>query len=205
MPREAQDGDGKARKDINKRPVLPLVKKLKLIGHPMKIHHNTAFIKDMFTSSLEVGRFEGALLKSVSGIRGQIKRAIKAPDGAFRATFEDKLLMSDIVFMRAWVPVVPKRFYNVLTDLLTPSAAPQSTQPTGEAQRSNRKPTAPTQGAAHNEAHLGAPPGTWHLGPVHARLAVPRHHGTPRGAPLQPPQGVRHPTALPAVCNKAQA
>jgi len=84
-----------------------VVKKLKLTGHPAKVFKNTAFIKGMFTSPLEVARFEGASIRTVSGIRGQIKKAIKAPLGAFRATFEDKVLMSDIVFLRAWCVHTP--------------------------------------------------------------------------------------------------
>lgn len=95
-----------------------IVKKLKLTGHPYKIFKNTAFIRDMFSTSLEIAKFEGASIRTVSGIRGQIKRALAKPEGHFRATFEDKLLMSDIVFLRAWYPIKPHRFYNPVTNLL---------------------------------------------------------------------------------------
>ena len=96
-----------------------IVKKLKLTGSPYKIFHNTAFIKDMFASQLEVAKFEGAKIRTVSGIRGQVKAALRTPPGAFRATFEDKPLLSDIVFLRAWVPIDPPRLYNPVTDLLS--------------------------------------------------------------------------------------
>lgn len=95
-----------------------IVKKLKLTGHPYKIFRNTAFIKDMFNSALEIAKFEGAAIRTVSGIRGQIKRALSKPEGHFRATFEDKILMSDIVFLRTWYPIKPTRFYNPVTNLL---------------------------------------------------------------------------------------
>ncbi|KAJ3155122.1 Glycoside hydrolase 2 (Mannanase, beta-galactosidase) [Geranomyces variabilis] len=95
-----------------------IVKKLKLTGVPSKVFKNTAFIKDMFTSSLEVAKFEGASIRTVSGIRGQVKKHVGKPEGQFRATFEDKILMSDIVFLRAWYPVKPKRFYNPVVSLL---------------------------------------------------------------------------------------
>ena len=98
-----------------------IVKKLKLTGHPYKTFRNTAFIKDMFSSALEIAKFEGASIRTVSGIRGQVKRALAKPDGHFRATFEDKVLMSDIVFLRAWYPIKPHRFYNPMTNLLTPN------------------------------------------------------------------------------------
>ncbi|KAL0281214.1 UNVERIFIED_CONTAM: hypothetical protein PYX00_002269 [Menopon gallinae] len=95
-----------------------ITKKLKLVGTPMKIIKKTAFIQGMFNSILEVGKFEGAKIRTVSGVRGQIKKAISKPEGAFRATFEDKIKMSDIVFCRTWYPVEVPKFYNPVTTLL---------------------------------------------------------------------------------------
>ena len=94
------------------------MKKLRLVGTPYKIFKNTAFIKGMFTSSLEVAKFEGASIRTVSGVRGQIKKILRSPDGAFRATFEDKILASDIVFCRTWFPMEIPRLYNPVTSLL---------------------------------------------------------------------------------------
>ena len=45
----------------------------------------------------------------------------KSQDGSFRATFEDKPLMSDIVFLRAWIGVDLPKFYNPVTNLLAPA------------------------------------------------------------------------------------
>lgn len=85
----------------------------------------------MFNSALEIAKFEGAAIKTVSGVRGQIKRALAKPDGHFRATFEDKILLSDIVFLRAWYPIKPHRFYNPATNLI----GWQSMRLTGEIRR----------------------------------------------------------------------
>merc|ERR1712110_668492 len=94
--------------DFNKSFVI--FKKLKLVGNPTKIYKNTAFISEMFNSDLEVNRFEGASIRTVSGIRGQIKKALhKGHPGDFRATFEDKIMMSDIVFCRTWIRVDIKK------------------------------------------------------------------------------------------------
>lgn len=58
----------------------------------------------------------GARIQTVSGIRGQIKKAV-GKTGLFRATFEDKILMSDIVVCKAWIQVEPKEFWNPLLDV----------------------------------------------------------------------------------------
>lgn len=110
-----------------------IAKKIKLVGYPCKIFKKTALIKDMFTSDLEVARFEGAAIRTVSGIRGQVKKAAKeelgnqpkkkggqTKEGVARCTFEDKILMSDIVFLRAWTQVEVPQFYNPLTTALQP-------------------------------------------------------------------------------------
>uniref|UniRef100_A0A7M5V0L6 Ribosome biogenesis protein BMS1 homolog n=2 Tax=Clytia hemisphaerica TaxID=252671 RepID=A0A7M5V0L6_9CNID len=97
---------------------IKVVKKLKLVGTPLKIFKNTAFVKGMFNTALEVAKFEGASIRTVSGIRGQVKKALKAPPGAFRATFEDKILTSDIIFCRTWYPLECPKLYNPLPTLL---------------------------------------------------------------------------------------
>lgn len=97
-----------------------IMKKLKLVGTPFKIFKKSAFIKGMFNSNLEVAKFEGAKIKTVSGIRGQIKKAIQTPEGSFRATFEDKILLSDIVFCRTWFRVDVPKFYAPVTNMLLP-------------------------------------------------------------------------------------
>lgn len=97
----------------------PVVKKLKLVGTPTKIFKNTAFLTGMFNSDLEVSRFEGASLKTVSGIRGQVKKALReGQPGSFRATFEDKILLSDIVICRTWMPVDIPKYFNPVTNHL---------------------------------------------------------------------------------------
>eukprot|EP00892_Ulva_mutabilis_P007124 jgi/Ulvmu1/4784/UM020_0069.1 len=100
-----------------------IMKKLKLVGHPYRIERHTAFIKDMFTSEVEVSKFLGASLRTVSGIRGTVKKAIRpgasgATAGSFRGAFEDKLVHSDIVMLKAWVAVDVPRFFNPVTNLL---------------------------------------------------------------------------------------
>ena len=86
-----------------------LVKKLKLVGYPSKIMGNTAFIKDMFTSDLEVLKFKNAKVKSVSGLKGIVKNPV-GKFGEFRGAFEGEMLMSDIVILKCFVPFPVHKF-----------------------------------------------------------------------------------------------
>jgi ribosome biogenesis protein BMS1 len=147
---------------LNVDEATEIVKKLKLTGTPYKIFKNTAFIKDMFTTAVEIAKFEGASIKTVSGIRGQIKKALSKPEGHFRATFEDKILMSDIVFLRAWYPIKPHRFYNPVTNLIGWSGM----RLTGEVRRDQNLPT-PQQ---KNSQYKPVERATRHFNP----LRVPR-------------------------------
>lgn len=147
---------------LNVDEATEIVKKLKLTGAPYKIFKNTAFIRDMFTTAVEIAKFEGASIKTVSGVRGQIKKALSKPEGHFRATFEDKILMSDIVFLRAWYPVRPHRFYNPVTNLI----GWEGMRLTGEVRRDEGLPT-PQQ---KNSQYKPVERATRHFNP----LRVPR-------------------------------
>ena len=95
---------------------IKILKKIKLVGEPSKVHDKTAFIKGMFNSDLEVEKCIHAKIQTVSGIVGEIKKAHKDA-GEFRATFGHKIQMSDLVMLKAWVPVEAPRFCNPMIDL----------------------------------------------------------------------------------------
>eukprot|EP00397_Hematodinium_sp_SG-2012_P009851 GEMP01009948.1.p1 GENE.GEMP01009948.1~~GEMP01009948.1.p1 ORF type:complete len:996 (-),score=245.75 GEMP01009948.1:342-3329(-) len=101
---------------LESAPNFQIMKKLKLVGEPLKIFKNTAFIKNMFTSDLEVNKLLHVKIQTVSGIRGEVKKA-EGTDGTFRASFEDKILMGDLIVCKSWISVEPKKFYNPMLDV----------------------------------------------------------------------------------------
>jgi len=71
----------------------------------------------MFSSDLEASKFIGAKIRTVSKIRGMIKK-VHGTKGEVRCTFEDRVRPSDIVFLRTWVRVEAEKFYNPVLSLL---------------------------------------------------------------------------------------
>ncbi|KFH09885.1 AARP2CN (NUC121) domain-containing protein [Toxoplasma gondii VAND] len=131
-------------------PSVELSKKLKLLGEPKKIFKNTAFIKNMFNSDLEVNMCMGAKIQTVSGIRGQVKKAL-GTDGTFRATFEDKILMSDLVVCKTWIKMQPRQFCNPVLDV----EGWQRLRTQAEIRQALQLPT-PTKPGSHPDGGLAA-------------------------------------------------
>ena len=70
---------------------LQVVKKLKLVGYPYKIFRNTAMVKDMFTTSVEVARFRFFLGDDMFD-----DGATSATHGAFLLPADSRVLHSEL-------------------------------------------------------------------------------------------------------------
>lgn len=101
---------------MGNEPSPKLLKKLKLIGQPGVIKQNTAFIKGMFNSDLEVSMATNVAIQTQSGVRGVIKKAV-GTDGEFRAAFEARIRPNDIVICKTWYRMQLETFINPVLDL----------------------------------------------------------------------------------------
>lgn len=100
-----------------------ILRKIKLKGKIYKYFRKTAFVKEMFSSEIQINRFRGSLLEQEDGNRGVIKKAIlNGPKGSFRATFEKEIKKKKFVFLKIWIPVklekifYPIEFFSVAND-----------------------------------------------------------------------------------------
>lgn len=88
-----------------------LYKKLKLVGYAREVMKRTAFIEQLFTSKLEAAAFVGAGVRTVSGIRGLVKKP-EGNEGLVRCAFEDKIRKNDTVFLKTYVRCKVDKFYS---------------------------------------------------------------------------------------------
>lgn len=74
----------------------------------------------MFNSALEVAKFEGTKISTVSGIPGRIIKAVTHGDkeGVFRANFNDKIIKSDLIVCKTYSVVKIYKYYNPVSSLL---------------------------------------------------------------------------------------
>ncbi|MCL7023540.1 hypothetical protein MKW94_021344 [Papaver nudicaule] len=112
--------------DVNQ--AAQIVTKRKRIGTPCKISKNTAYIKDMFTSDLQIANLKDAKIQTTSGIYGKINKpagndlidGLESKDGQLRegiaeCTFKRKIRKSDSIFMHVYEKVEVPRFFNTIT------------------------------------------------------------------------------------------
>mmetsp|Transcript_44108 Transcript_44108/g.88467 ORF Transcript_44108/g.88467 Transcript_44108/m.88467 type:complete len:140 (+) Transcript_44108:2985-3404(+) len=90
-----------------------IFRKIKLKGKIFKFFKKTAFIKEMFSSEMQITRFKGALVEQEDGNRGIIKKGSwNGPKGSFRATFEKEIQKKKLVFLKTWISIKFERYYR---------------------------------------------------------------------------------------------
>ncbi|AFP65235.1 BMS1-like protein (nucleomorph) [Chroomonas mesostigmatica CCMP1168] len=78
-----------------------IFKKIKLKGMIFKNFRKTCYVKNMFSTEIEILRFIGSFVHDTSGKKGLIKKPIKhGPPGSFRILSEKNMKKGDNVFLK---------------------------------------------------------------------------------------------------------
>lgn len=86
-------------------------KRIKLVGYPKTINGQNVIIQSMFSTQKEGEKFLNAKIETASGLRGLIKTVV-GKDGCVRAAFEGTLLMSDLIYLKCFIPIMPIKYYQ---------------------------------------------------------------------------------------------
>lgn len=88
-----------------------IIKRIKLAGHPFKIHSKTAVIRFMFYNNEDVLYFKPVELITRHGRRGHISEAL-GTHGHMKCIFDRKIRSDDCIFMNLYKRVFPKYSYK---------------------------------------------------------------------------------------------
>jgi hypothetical protein len=84
-------------------------------------NYNNLFLVYVMNVGLTVNIYISNLLQAAKiEPRDMLKRKGESTEGIARCTFEDRILMSDVVFLRAWVNVDVPTYCNLVTTALQP-------------------------------------------------------------------------------------
>uniref|UniRef100_A0A6G1SJL1 Pre-rRNA-processing protein TSR1 homolog n=1 Tax=Aceria tosichella TaxID=561515 RepID=A0A6G1SJL1_9ACAR len=96
---------------LDSNPNRLIIKRIRLSGHPFKIHSKTAVIRSMFYNSDDVLYFKPVELITKHGRRGHISEPL-GTHGHMKCSFDKKIRSDDRVFMNLYKRVFPKWTYS---------------------------------------------------------------------------------------------
>lgn len=101
---------------LDSNPGRLVIKRIRLSGHPYKIHSKTAVIRFMFFNSEDVMYFKPVEVQTKYSRRGHITEPL-GTHGHMKCTFDRKIRSDDCVFMSLYKRVFPKWTYTPLYDV----------------------------------------------------------------------------------------
>lgn len=101
---------------LDSDPKRLIVKRIRLSGHPFKIHSKSAVVRFMFFDSEDVMYFKPVELTSKYSRRGHITEPL-GTHGHMKCSFDKKIRSDDCIFMNLYKRVFPKWTYLPIYDL----------------------------------------------------------------------------------------
>ncbi|GLJ59124.1 hypothetical protein SUGI_1493260 [Cryptomeria japonica] len=101
---------------LDANPSRLIIKRIRLSGHPFKIHSKSAVIRFMFFNGEDVTYFKPVELTSKYNRRGHITEPL-GTHGHMKCLFDKRIRSDDCVFMNLYKRVFPKWIYLPIYDL----------------------------------------------------------------------------------------